>query len=57
MGGSLNEIVLRYSDKIVMIRNVQGSDILFIVISPAHVPSGEMFKAIERESETIKKIL
>ncbi len=57
MGGSLNEIVLRYSDKTLMIRNVQGSDILFIVISPSHVSSGDMFKAIERESETIKKIL
>lgn len=40
-----------------MIRNVQGNDILFIVISPAHVSSGDMFKAIDRESETIKKIL
>ncbi|MDW8466239.1 MAG: response regulator [Chloroherpetonaceae bacterium] len=56
-GGTLNEIVLRFSNKTVMIRNVQGSDILFIVISPASVPSGDMFKAIERESETIKKIL
>lgn len=56
-GGTLNEIVLRFSNKTVMIRNVQGSDILFIVISPAGVSSGDMFKAIERESETIKKLL
>jgi hypothetical protein len=40
-----------------MIRNVAQSDLLFIVISPASVSSGDIFKAIERESENIKKIL
>ncbi len=56
-GGTLTEIVLRFADKNIMIRNVVGSDVLFIVISPSVVTSGEMFKAIDRESETIKKIL
>lgn len=55
--GTLNEITLRYEGKIAMIRNVAQSDLLFIVISPSSVPSGEIFKAIERESENIKKIL
>ncbi len=55
--GTLNEITLRFEGKIVMIRNVAQSDLLFIVISPASVPSGDIFKAIERESENIKKIL
>ncbi|MCS6989503.1 MAG: response regulator [Chloroherpetonaceae bacterium] len=55
--GTLNEIMLRYEGKIAIIRNVAQSDLLFIVISPSSVPSGEIFKAIERESENIKKIL
>jgi DNA-binding response OmpR family regulator/predicted regulator of Ras-like GTPase activity (Roadblock/LC7/MglB family) len=55
--GTLNEITLRYGDKTVMIRNVSQSELLFIVIAPSTVSSGEIFKAIERESENIKKIL
>ncbi len=55
--GTLNEITLRFEGKTAMIRNVAQSDLLFIVISPASVSSGDIFKAIERESENIKKIL
>ncbi len=55
--GTLNEITLRFEGKTAMIRNVAQSDLLFIVISPAYVSSGDIFKAIERESENIKKIL
>jgi CheY-like chemotaxis protein/predicted regulator of Ras-like GTPase activity (Roadblock/LC7/MglB family) len=55
--GTLNEITLRFEGKTTMIRNVAQSDLLFIVISPASVSSGDIFKAIERESENIKKIL
>jgi CheY-like chemotaxis protein/predicted regulator of Ras-like GTPase activity (Roadblock/LC7/MglB family) len=57
MAGTLNEITLRFEGKTTMIRNVAQSDLLFIVISPASVSSGDIFKAIERESENIKKIL
>jgi CheY-like chemotaxis protein/predicted regulator of Ras-like GTPase activity (Roadblock/LC7/MglB family) len=57
MAGTLNEITLRFEGKTTMIRNVAQSDLLFIVISPSSVSSGDIFKAIERESENIKKIL
>lgn len=57
MAGTLNEITLRFEGKTTMIRNVAQSDLLFIVISPSSVSSGDIFKSIERESENIKKIL
>ncbi|MFQ3597380.1 MAG: response regulator [Chloroherpetonaceae bacterium] len=57
IAGTLNEITLRFEGKTTMIRNVAQSDLLFIVISPSSVSSGDIFKAIERESENIKKIL
>jgi CheY-like chemotaxis protein/predicted regulator of Ras-like GTPase activity (Roadblock/LC7/MglB family) len=55
--GLLNEITLRYNDKTLMARNVPSSELLFVVIAPSGVPSGDLFKALERESENIKKIL
>ena len=56
-GGTLSEITFRFGNKIVMVRNVQESEALFIVISPASITSGDIFKAIDRESATLKKIL
>lgn len=54
---TLYEISMRFNDKIVMVRNVPESQILFIVVAPASVPSGSIYKAIERESNNLKRVL
>jgi CheY-like chemotaxis protein/predicted regulator of Ras-like GTPase activity (Roadblock/LC7/MglB family) len=56
-GGSLNEFNLRYQNSTMMVRNVESSDLMIIVISPSDVASGNMYQAIERESENLKKII
>lgn len=56
-GGEVNEINLRFKESIMMVRNVESSDLMIIVISPSNVASGNMYKAIERESENLKKII
>jgi len=55
--GKLNEINFRFANSIMMIRNVDDSDLMIIVISPSSVPSGNMYKAILKESENLKKII
>lgn len=55
--GKLNEITFRFEEKFVMIRNVEDSDLLIVVVSPSHVASGDMYHAIEQESENLKKII
>lgn len=56
-GGDFNEFSLRYKNSIMMVRNVENSDLMIIVISPSNVASGNMYKAIELESENLKKII
>ncbi|ACF14808.1 response regulator receiver protein [Chloroherpeton thalassium ATCC 35110] len=55
--GKLHEINFRFANSIMMIRNVEDSDLLIIVISPSSVPSGNMYKSILKESENLKKII
>ncbi|NTW50086.1 MAG: response regulator [Chlorobiales bacterium] len=55
--GKLKETTFRFQEKLLMIRSVENSDLLIAVVSPSHVPSGDMYRAIERESENLKKIL
>lgn len=55
--GKIDEITFRFHNKFVMIRNVENSDLSIVVVSPSNVTSGDMYHAIERESENLKKIL
>lgn len=55
--GKINETTFRFQNKFIMIRNVEDSDLLIVVVSPSNVTSGDMYHAIERESENLKKIL
>ncbi|MBC8044770.1 MAG: response regulator [Rhizobacter sp.] len=55
--GDFSEMSLRYKDKIVMVRNVAENELLFIVVAPSSVASGDIYKAIQRESENLKKLL
>jgi CheY-like chemotaxis protein len=55
--GALAELNFRYKEKFIMIRNIVEHELLFIVIAPSAVASGEVYKAVERESVHLKSIL